>query len=461
MPRKRSRAASLLILLLTSVGLISILAACCPAQKYANRIARGTVLPLPPRGDVRGADLLVTNWDPNLGAETVFVTYVAMDGKKHKVLWEKELAQCDDCWGNSYALFDESRVYYLAGDRLLALDQQDGTTIWATSSSDLISTACEQCIWESKGYIIALTMDYVLQGINAENGNLAWSVRLNNPSAAYDGFSVVGDQVMLVDWADVGVSDRILRVFDPASGSLLREIAPTCPDTKVPAWFNEVFIERTSGGRAIFTYGCRSEPFIQSWGLADGEEMWQAPLPEEARASLDSFLLGHDTLYLNTHDGHFGISLSSGQAEQMADLDPDYAVTILAEHDGGLVAKVERTRGSTRYELWGLDTSGRRLWQYEMQAGTLLDVDSGSADWAYHFTPDGLIVIQVLREPEEHISAAMLDPQDGQVIQESELAIDVSSLDGVAWDSTYAYVTVWGDIYTVDLQTLDIKRVWP
>jgi hypothetical protein len=377
------------------------------------------------------------------------------------VVWDKELEGCDDCWHGSRSFSDEDRIYYLAGERLLALSREDGATVWEAFPSDVVSTSCEQCIWKAKGRIVVLTMDYVLQGIDAEDGDLAWSVRLNNPSAAHDGFSIIGDQAVLLDRLSADVSDRVVRVFDPANGLVLREIQPICPDPEGSIWLNEVFIEPTAGGRAVFLYSCWAEPFVQSWNLASGEEVWQAAVPEEADYSYDSFLLGRAVLYLNTYNGFFGMSLSTGETRRLADLDPDYDVTLLEEHEGVILAKARRTRGSTRHELWGLNTFGRRTWRYGMQADTLIGVDSGSADWAYRFAPDGLIVIQVLDDPEEHISATMLDPETGEVLQDSELVNDARSLDGLAWDSAYGYLTVWGDLYTVDLQTLDIERAWP
>jgi outer membrane protein assembly factor BamB len=461
MSKTRLKAISLLVVVLGVSGLAGLLGACCAGLQYGRRIVRGTTLPIPPHSDIRGSDLLITNWDPEQSSETLFVTYVAAKGNTRQVLWDKKLEACDDCSYNPHALFDENLVYYLAGDRMLALNQEDGTTVWETFLTDLVSPSCEQCIWKAKGHIVVLTTDYVLQGIDAEDGSPAWSVRLNNPSAAYDGFSMVNDQVVLLDYTDADTSDRVLRAFDPASGLLLQETAPTCPDNESSVWFDEVLIEHTGGGRAIFVYDCWSDPFIQSWRLVDGQEMWRSPLPEEAGSSPDSFVIGQDRLYLNTSDGLFSTSLSTGQTEHLADLDPDYDLTLLTEREGVLIGKARRTRGSTRYELWGLSPSGKRIWQYEIQADTLFGVDSGSADWAYRIVPDGLVVIQVLDNPEDHVAVAMLNPQNGDVIQESELVTDVSSLDGLAWDGAYAYVTVWGDVYTIDLDTLDIERGWP
>ena len=119
-----------ILLIIAGALLSSLLAGCCPVQK--NRNVRGAVLPIPASGDASASDLLITNWDPMQETETVYVTYVVKDGNTRKTLWEKEIAKFDG-WYIPRAIFDESRVYYLAGDRLLAFDQKDGSTAWEAS----------------------------------------------------------------------------------------------------------------------------------------------------------------------------------------------------------------------------------------------------------------------------------------------------------------------------------------
>jgi hypothetical protein len=422
---------------------------------------RGAALPIPASGDVSASGLLITNWDPRQEAETVYVTYVVKDGNARKTLWEKEIAKYDG-WYIPRAIFDESRIYYLAGERLLAFDQKDGSTAWEASLSDLVSTSCENCIQKVKGQLIVLTLDYVLQGIDASSGELAWSVRLNDSSTAYEGFSAVGGQVVLSDRTEPEGADKAVHVFSPDNGSLIRTLAPTCPEIDYQPWFRDMFVDRSSGGgQVIFLYMCMSDPYVQSWALASGEMAWQQLLPEDADISVDSFLLSRDTLYLDVYKGRLEISLSTGQTESLPEPDPDYEFILLEEYEGTLIGKARRTRGSERHELWGLEGVAERIWSYELETDTLLDVDSGSADWAYHFTPDGIVLIQALDAPEEHISVVVLNPQNGQVIQQVEAPIEGDSLEGVAWDSDAAYVTVRGNLYTIDLKTLTITPEWP
>jgi outer membrane protein assembly factor BamB len=438
--------------------LSSLLAGCCP---YENRHVNGAVLPIPASGNAQASNLLITNWDPREETETVYVTYVAKDGNARKVLWEKEIAEYDG-WYRPHAIFDESRIYYLAGERLLAFDQTDGSIAWEASLSDLVSTSCEHCIQKANGRIVVLTTDYVLQGIDASSGELAWSVRLNDPSAAHEGFSIVGGQVVLSDRTETEGSDQAVHVLDPHSGSLVRMIAPTCPEADKSPWSREMFIGRTSdGGRVIFLYVCGGDPFAQSWDPTSGQVIWQVLLPEVADTSVNSFLLGRDTLYLDGYEGRLEISLSTGQTKSLPEPDPDYEFTLLEEYEDILIGKVRRTRGSTRHELWGLKGVAERIWSYGLETDTLLGVDSWSGDWAYRFTPDGIVLIQVLGGPEDHLSVVLLNPQNGQVIQQTEKAIDGSSLDGLAWDSDTAYITMRGDLYAIDLATLTITPEWP
>jgi hypothetical protein len=449
---------ALVVGLLSAAALLAgLLSGCCA---YANRSVRGAVLPIPAGGDSQASDLLITNWDPAQESETFYVTYVAKDGDKRKVLWEKTLEEYD-YWYIPRAISDESRIYYLAGDRLLALNQQDGSTVWEAPLSDLVSTSCTNCMHKVGDRVVVLTTDYVLQGIDARSGEIAWSVRLNDSSTAYEGFSVIGDQIVLLDYIEPGTSEQAVHVFDPGNGSLIRRISPTCPESGLITWRNETLIDHT-GGQAIFSYGCStSGPYMQSWSLANGEMVWESSPPEGTSISIKSFLFGRDTLYLDEYQGRFEVTLSTGQIKYLPNPDPDYDFTLLGEHEGFLIGIARRTRGTTRYELWGLKGVAERIWSYEMEADALHDPDPSSGDWAYRLTPSGIVVILIPDDPEPHISAVLLDPQNGQVVCQSEVAVRVTSLDGVAWDSATAYVTVWGDVYAIDLETLAIKAEWP
>ncbi|MFB0535327.1 MAG: PQQ-binding-like beta-propeller repeat protein [Anaerolineae bacterium] len=450
-------------LLVAPVILGGLLSGC---SKYSNRHVRGAVLAMPASEDVGVPDLLITNWASGKSPGEFLVTYTTRAGKTRRVLWEKTLEEFDT-WYYPQAAFDESYIYYVAGARLLVLSRADGAVAWEAPLSDLMRHDCPNCIQKVKDHVVALTVDYVLQGVNARDGKPAWSVRLNDSATAYEGFRVVNDQVVLLDQGGPDVHGATFHVFDSADGKLLRQIAPTCPHADADSWLDieEAFVEQnpTRGARAIFLYDCWADhySYVQSWNLTSGEVVWQVPLPEEADTSVDSFLLGQDTLYLDTYNGLFGISLNSGQTESLVrEIDPDYDVTLLAERGERIIAWARRTRGSSKYELWGLYPTGERIWRHEMQVDDLYGMDSGTAEGAYHLTPNGMVVIQILDEPEQ-VLVEMLDPQTGQVTHQSTAEIEYASLYAAVWSSHYAYLTVYGDLYAVDLETGEVALDWP
>jgi hypothetical protein len=177
-------------------------------------------------------------------------------------------------------------------------------------------------------------------------------------------------------------------------------------------------------------------------------------------SSIDASLLERDTLYLKTYENVFAISLASRQAEVLAEMDPDYDWIPLAEGEGVLIGWAERTRGSSRYELWGLDPTEGILWRHEMQADTLAGVDPGSADWAYWLNSQGLILLQIYDDTDE-ITVEILDLQTGEVGESTTLELDYAYLDDIAWLRQQAFLTISGQVYAVDLQKVTITPVWP
>lgn len=456
---------TILALLLAALLLGGPLMGCnSKAGKYDNRIVRGPVLPIPPQEDVPANDLLIVNWAPVEDTDTFYLTYVFKENGRPKVRWERALSEHDG-WHHLQATFDQEAVYYVAGDRLLSLSRRDGSTRWETPLSDLVWADCPNCLDKVGDRLIVLTVDYVLQGIDPRDGAVRWSVRLNDSSTAYEGFRVTGDAVALVDYLGPDKSDAAVHVFGPQQGTVLRRLAPTCPDEDEPYWYKEAtFFQPGAGqdGRVIFLFDCTNiSRFAQSWDLAGGGMVWQAALPEELGSSIESSLLGRDALYLNTYDGLFKLSLDGDGAEPFGQaLNADYDLVLLAESGDHVIVRARRTRGSIRYELWALDGSGRQAWSYVMAIDSLLGVDSGSADGVYWLNDDGIALLEVLDDPDE-VTITTLDLQSGQVVDQSSRAMEWASLDGSAGSSQAIYLTLSNKVYVVDRAGGELEEVWP
>jgi outer membrane protein assembly factor BamB len=417
---------------------------------------------MPASEDGYASDLLITNWMPSRDTDTYYVSYTSKAGRNRKVLWEKELPEADG-WYSPQAAFDEQHVYYVSGDRLFAWDRARGKETWEALLSDVVQYGCANCIERAQSKVVVLTEDYVLQAVDAQSGQEAWTIRLNNRMAARNGFHVVGDQIVLLDDMTPDGHDPAVHYYDIDDGRLARQLVSECPDEdEIPRITGDEVFFSAREDRVYIYYDCGWVPYVEAWDLARASLAWRAALPESMHG-VNTAMIGQRALYLESYDSLYAVSLDDGEARFLVDqVDPDYDVLLLAERGDMLVARAKRTRGSTRYELWGLDLSGERLWQHPIQADTLHGVESGSGDWGYHFADDLLIVFQVLDDGEKDLLLVeTLDAATGQVVRESTSEIDYDTLDGIAWGQQSGFLTVGGRAYAVDLVSGEVELEWP
>ena len=417
---------------------------------------------MPSSEDGQAPDLLITNWAPSRDTDTYYVSYTTRTGRNRKVLWEKELPEADN-WYRPRAASDEQYVYYVSGDRLHAWERAGGEEAWEALLSDVVQHSCTHCIGQVQSKVVVLTEDYVLQAVDDESGQEAWMARLNNRLAARNGFHVVGDQIVLLDAMTPDGHDLAVHYYDVDDGELTRQLVSECPDEdEIPRIAaDEVFFSER-GDRVYIYYDCGWEPYVEAWDLASGGLDWRVVLPESAHG-LGAVLIGQRALYMDSYGGLFAVSLDDGAVQFWVEqVDPDYAVLLLAERGDKLLARAKRTRGSTRYELWGLDLSGKRMWRHPMQADTLYGVESGSEDWGFRFADDLLVVFQVMDDGDKDLLLVeTLDAITGQVVRESTFEIDYDTLEAVVWGRQTGFLTVGGKAYAVDLASGVVEPEWP
>lgn len=438
----------------------------CASVRYGNRRVRGAILVIPARADTTIPDLFVINWNPsadsNSDTETFYSTYLT--GAEHTVLWEQKFDQFD-MWYFPHAASDDHAVYYVAGQRLLALDRVDGALLWEAGLSDIVNTSCPTCLEAVGERVIVLTTDYILSAFDRDTGAPAWSLRLNDSSTARNGFQVVDETLILADEVASDTSRWAVQRIAPESGELIQTIAPTCPraDDRLYLYGDQIFLETGLGSayQALFLYECNNTDYMQSRSLRTGELAWETTLPEGFNPSHNAAVLGSDTLYLQDYEAVFGVSLASGHVRQLPQAtDPDYDVTLLDEGNELLLAWVRRTRGTTRYALWGLTPAGEQLWSYALTSDDNPATLTNATDWAYRLVDQGVLLIEVRDDP-AHIVVTLLDPQSGQVLQQTTQEIDYVSTTSLTWERATAYLATGGHLYAIDLQTLAISPVWP
>jgi outer membrane protein assembly factor BamB len=417
------------------------------------RALRGTPFLIP--DDREGpADVLVVTY--NVNDETNVLT--CFDSAQGKIRWESPTLS-EDAYRVSFVV-DGSRVYVADQASLLALSRDDGSLIWQAPLADTLGTTCEGCLRQLSGYVAALSEDGTLQAFEASTGRPAWSFRLNETARrlhVLDGHLAAFDQADPEDWRS-----QSLFLWDPATGDLARRINVRCDEerhTETPDRNGPILVD-PSGKQIYLLYGL-TPGCAQKWDLGNGQLIWQT--------TADYYFDHFDTVALLTADTIYGsdagvivtVDTATGELHQLSD-SADHDLVPLAVHEDTLVASAKRTRGSKRYELWGLDTTtGTRRWQIILEEDGLLE-ESGSwhdPAWTAHLTREGLTVLHLLDEPPRLI-VETIDPQTG-----TSKGKATNDLDDDYWDAAiWANDTVWlvtRKLHAVDLSTGQVLLSWP
>jgi outer membrane protein assembly factor BamB len=352
--------------------------------------------------------------------------------------------------------------------RLYAVNRVYGDKLWETSLSDQLQVGCETCLQSSDLKVYALTQIGKLHAYDLATGKQLWSVSLTTtPRALY----LFSNGPAVVDEMD-GVPTIV--IFDPANGQILQQIAPVCPNhtfendpqefglysTLWPAVDNSYF---------YVAYGFWEPGCLEKWDAVKGQRVYQTLLPED--------LVRNDLIQLMTEDAIYFSPTSSGQtwmletssgAARALTSDKDYYTRPVAAQGDVVVIEAKRTRGSTRYELWGIDRqSGERLWQFIPQAEDSFSdtassiMDSGGA-FAVHATQYGLSLLQVFDDP-ARITLERLDFQTG--VSQGPFSYtpresSIFSLQVIGWRADQVWLDSDG-ILVLDLSSGVLVYSWP
>lgn len=353
-----------------------------------------------------------------------------------------------------------SRVYVVDQAELLALSLDDGTLAWQAPLADTASSSCEGCLRFLDNYVAVLSEDGTLQAFEASTGRPAWSFRLNETPRrlhVLDGHLGAFDLADPEDWRSLS-----LFLWEPATGDLVRRIPVHCVEgrhTDTPGTDVPVLVDR-SGKQIYLLYGL-SPGCAQKWDLDRGVLIWQITVEYYLDQHHSTTILQGDMIYTGIAGVVLAMDTADGELRQLTAED-DYELIPLAVQENTLVVAARRTRGSERYELWGLDpTSGARRWQIILEEEDLLGNPGAWADpaWAAHLTREGLTLLHLLTEP-PRLTVETIDPQTG-----TSLGQVTSDLDDEYWqEAIWTNDTVWllmRKLHAVDLSTGEVLFSWP
>ena len=162
----------------------------------------------------------------------------------------------------------------------------------------------------------------------------------------------------------------------------------------------------SDGDTFTTAYGFWDPACLDQWDTRSGTRLWQAEFPEGFTRGDLKIYTDNTSLYLTPQNSGelWAVDAASG-IPRMVHTNPDYIFQPLYDYENVLAVQAERTIGSTRYELWGLDkATGEKLWQYIPQAARpLSESPSSIMDADGIFTTSGrgdeLVLLQAFDDP--------------------------------------------------------------
>lgn len=407
--------------------------------------------------DTSTPDLLVIsrNYDRN----TSTIAYMSADSGA--IRWESaSLSDENDeyAWGVAYS---DGQVIAAVQTRLVGLSRATGEQIWEAPLTDAVSTICRDCVRVFGDVVVVLSDDGELQAFAAASGAPRWKVRLR---AAPRQLVAVRGLVGVPDERDDGEGGAVLRLFSPADGAEAEPFAPACQSRGSDYGSNASIydeIERDPRGRFLVWLIGSSPSCLLSLDTATGEVAGRTYLDGFSGADLDPQRRhwDGDTLYLS--DNSQIVAVGPQEARTLVTSE-DYYLAPVAAGDGVLVVQAQRSRGSSRYELWAVDAaSGQRLWDRVLVASDPFEGPRETGSFATIVAGDALALVEAHEEPEE-LRYELIGLRDGLSRGRSALGVEdpTDDLRGAVLGND-RLMLVTDELYTVDLATGQVRARWP
>ncbi len=365
-----------------------------------------------------------------------------------KVLWETAPFPEDTYLDE--LISDGERVYAVIDNDLTAYQAADGKQAWQARLSDKLGY-CGQgsaCLRVVGDVLLVQSMDNTLQAYDAASGQALWNRRVDSSSR---GLLVFKNQALVYAQGDGGQKDGY-ALLDLRSGKEAGRFKPEDAYSSSP-----LYLDEAGGSLYVTTYYN-----VEKWDLT-------ASPPQRAWRSADldfrpgdAGLLGPDTLYLATDHGLAAIRLETGEASVLIDKE-DYALTPLAVNGAQLLILAQRTRGSARYELWGVNPTSGERWTIAFDEHKPLDqysgtiTDSDASPWTWQLARGSLVVIHFEIKPNQFVVESY-DPQTG--VQQKKVTIPAGIDDSdyyyvrevLGWQGSKFWMVVELQIYSIDVE---------
>lgn len=306
----------------------------------------------------------------------------------------------DDDSAQATALIAGTRLYVPTSERLSAYNREEGVELWSVPLKDTTYVHTCACVRLIGDALVVLASDGSVTSYDPAEGAERWSVLL--PSTTNQ-IVDVGGLVGMIDQVD---ERWVLRTRDPVTGDTVHDVPLSCtvPGTDEQARLYAGASLTEIGGGALLFFGWTSDgTCVSRWDPGQAEATWHAAVPLDffSKSGLDrgEGLQVGDTLYIGQEESVSAMSLQDGTVDVLVNSAEETFWPVTLDGDV-LVVAAESTRGSTSWELRGVDTQTTNLrWVVELDGDEAIQYGRSTLTagdtWFAVAATDGIAVVQV------------------------------------------------------------------
>jgi outer membrane protein assembly factor BamB/ribosomal protein L7/L12 len=408
------------------------------------------------------ADVVAMFYDPD--ADTRLIGLV--DGSSGKLRWH-----ASPLGGDGYAdgiTTSGDLVYVANGPALLAYFNADGSLAWQSQMPDRLNYGDNDLMFVD-GRLITLNADQSMQAYEASTGTLDWNRRLTG----YDRtLRMMGGSLVVIDTTDNTYTYSMI-FLNPADGREQRRFTPACQvgENSSSTMDPDSGLLYNQAENALYLvydsyYGC-----IQRLDFTSGQVTWQTSVEQNFSFPPYGFqgLMTESKIIFSNNNQLVVVNKSNGDAGILME-NEDYEFLPMGMAGDTLVVRARRTRGSERFEIWGLNPStGVTLWQIDLQEAAPIDppdemaglVDDTDPGFTWRITPAGLILVKFQANPSQLVIDT-INPVNGLLVNEQVTPLKNVSIEDysipkvIGWQDQVVYLNVDSNILALDISTGEV-----
>ena len=403
----------------------------------------------------------------------------AADAERYRLLWidtEKSAPKWQFVTTSNSRYAAGAEIIVVADKtRLVALDKAAGTTLWETTMPDQLAGVCENCLSVVGQRVVALTTDGSLSGYDAKSGRKVWSQRLNSLNRLF----WVNETLLVMDRTEkspFAVQATLLDLDGKEKNKFVISCSPTGQGSPIVGYTYEGYAIDAATQSLYAWYGSPNS-CLQKYDLTAGKLAWSNQTKARSTQHDDAAMLVAGGRVFAGGSNAIVTADANGRATELL-TDPDYELRPLAAQGDVLLVRALRTRGTRRFELWGVEvSSGKRLWQtiFDKEGGPMLGPDRASGllskdsemeVWSAQLGANGLSVVRVTSKPTLQATVETFGLKDGVSPGRKTVTLKTGSLlvtipKELGWQADTAWLLIDSVVYGINTRTATVEYSVP